>query len=263
MVAKHNAHSSFRLLGLLLLSLCLVVSCFYSRPAARTTPYRIVRGSIPTEYGSFSMEKKIQGFSDDFLLTMSQMYNIKLQIETMQGALSLRLLENKDVDAVLTFVSPNFLNIRDYLFSEPFFIEGPVIVSRIGESYDSLKSIGERLVGIDRGYLWTLQQNESLECIFQAYDSDTEMIEALVAGKIDAIILNSVVASSLVQGLYGNKIHVTSSPLLIRGFRLVVKKGRNEELIQYLNEGLKSIVEKGTYGRMLRYWGLFNAKEPL
>ena len=41
-----------------------------------------------------------------------------------------------------------------------------------------------------------------------------------------------------------------------------IKKGRNEELIEHFNQGLKVVRENGLYLKMLRYWGLFDATDP-
>lgn len=248
---------SIYVLGCVLLTI--VVGCLCSRVVMRRTPYRIVRGTISLEYASLMTETRIQGFSDDLLFTISQMYHIKLQIQTIPHKVTLALLDSPNIDALITFITPTVQDRYIYLFSDPFFIEAPVIVSRIGDNFPVLKDIQNKLVGVERGYLSTFDASEPLQCVFQPYDSTSDMIEALLQGKIDAVIMNSMMASDLEKGIYAHQIRINAAHMIGRSARLVVKKGPNDALIEEFNRGLKEIIANGAYKKLLDYWDLFNA----
>ena len=247
---------------LIAITLTVFASCFCSRKSARTEPYRIMRGSGWDNFYLHGMEKQVQGLSDDLLFEISRVEKLRIQIDSYEGIAPLSLLDKKYIDGVLSSIAPTPQNMKDYLFSDPYFAEGPVIVTRSGEEAASLNALQGRLVGVERGYLWALEQSGSNTAVFQAYDNIGQMIEDLLNEKIDAMIIDSVVAMQLARGLYIKKIQVSSSPLQVIGIRLVVKRGKSEELINDFNQGLILLKEKGTYQRMLRYWGLFDVFEP-
>jgi ABC-type amino acid transport substrate-binding protein len=260
--ASRVFHTIFSTILLLSLSSLMLYGCFGGAKQHKSS-YRIVRGNFWNDSTLNTVEKRIQGFSDDLLFTIGQLYKLRIQIQTINSSVSLNMLDNKDVDAIVSAMNPTPQILRDYQFSHPFFVEGPVIVCRYGENFTNLESLKDRVIGVSRVYLWSLDLINGSQSIYQPYDDTSALIEALLNSQVDAIIINSIVASQMSKGLYLNKIHVTSTPLKVRGLRLVVKKGTNDELVADFNEGLKVLIEKGTYSRMLKYWELFNAQDPM
>lgn len=243
-----------------LVCLLLFVACTSSHK--RTAPYVIARSSGWTHVNLYGAEKRVLGFSDDLLYEVSQLENIPIQLMLTPETPSLSLLDDGEADAILSGLQPNDQNMQSYLFSNPYFLSGPVLLIQQSAPYTSLTDMNGKIIGYDRNYNWALLLTDTGNTIFRPYDDTNAAIEALINGNIDGVVADALIAYKSASGLYRGLIRAVGPPLLPLGIRLIVKKGKNEELVSEFNDGLQKLKESGLYDKMLRYWGLFDITKP-
>ncbi len=222
--------------------------------------YQIARNIQWDEISFYGAEKNVLGFSDDLILEIAKMQKFQPKLMTFTRGSIMQALERKDVDAVLTAKQPTERNRKKYLFSEPYFIVGPVLLIRKESSFTALKDLSNREVAYERSYQWPLLLTESSFCILRPYDEVLKAVEDMVRGRVDAVIMDAIIANRLSNGLYHNSIKIAGPPLKPIGLYLAVKKGGREELIARFNKGLAKTKKEGLYSKMLLYWGLFDAE---
>ncbi|MDB6081329.1 MAG: putative bacterial extracellular solute-binding protein, partial [Chlamydiia bacterium] len=128
--------------------------------------------------------------------------------------------------------------------------------------YTSLKDMNGKELGFERGYIWALQIKDSTSSIFRPYDDVTSAIDDLIASHLDGVIVDALVGYRLASGLYRGSLRAAGPPIIPLGIRLIVKKGKNEELVTLFNQGLAELKKSGLYEKVLRYWGLFDVENP-
>jgi polar amino acid transport system substrate-binding protein len=154
---------------------------------------------------------------------------------------------------------PASKNLKQYRFSDPFFAFGPVIVLRIDQPYKNLGDLKDKMVGFDRSYGSALEGRSDIQFFMQPYDQMSMAMEDLLNQKLDAVVLDSILAYQYAKSFYQGRIKVVMPPLKETDLRLVTKIGKNDRLIKLFNDGLKEIKEQGLYDKMLEYWSLINA----
>jgi polar amino acid transport system substrate-binding protein len=229
----------------------------------RTSPYVI--GKNPGSFVSLSLygaEKNVSGFSDDLVYEIAKDQDIQVRLFISDASPITSLLDEENIDGVLSAQAPTEQRMRDYIFSEPYFILGPVLVVRQDATYNSLQEMGSREVGYDRGSTTALQLTDTGEVIFTPYDDMLRAFEDLENGRVDGVVCDAIVAYRLASNLYRGKVRISGPPLVPIALRLVVKKGKSEELIPLFNKGLEDLKKTHMYQKILRYWALYDVMEP-
>ncbi|WP_221075094.1 substrate-binding periplasmic protein [Agarivorans aestuarii] len=151
-----------------------------------------------------------------------------------------------------------------FLHSDPLWYGGSVLVSlsKNGE-YNSLSSLQGKVIGAVRGYtyseeFWQLGKEEKYE--IQEVNSDLQNLKKLLAGRIDAFIIDNVAASVLIKNqltpYQQAAISVSKNYIITASVHLLIsrKTHRADLLLKSFNKGLQQIVSNGTYHKIsLRY----------
>jgi polar amino acid transport system substrate-binding protein len=231
----------------------LLTGCFGKR---EIKTYRIFSSTKWEGVNLHGSEKSLQGFSEDLFYEVAKREDFKVEFNVAINSLSLQLLDKKQVDAILTTQVPTPRNEKTYLFSEPFFSFGPVLLIRSKDTFSGYEALKHKVIGFERSWESTLMAQADSGYIFKPYDQVIALVEDLLNGKLDAIILDSIYAHQLGSGLYLDKIKVVAALPNAVEFRLVVKRGKNDELIALFNRGLADLKEESTYQKILNYWAL-------
>lgn len=227
---------------------------------SRTAPYNIARSSSWERLNLYGVDNNILGFSEDFFLEIARREKIDIRLISSNELPLTSLLEQNDIDGIITTLEPTEQNSRDYVFSEPYFVMGPILVVRVDAPYRSLQDLEAKDIGFDRNELAGYQLNEEINANFLPYDDIIRAVEDLGRHRLDGVVVDAIIAYRLAAGMYQGSIRVVPPPLKPIAFRLVVKKGKNEELIALFNKELQEMKKSGLYDKMLLYWSLFNAQ---
>lgn len=246
-------------LSLSLIAVNLLTSC--SNDENRT--YTIARSASWEGIDAFGSEQNLLGFSDDLLLEVAKTAQFNVQLINVEiGALT-HLLQDEDIDAILTGIQPTPQTMKKYLFSDPYFYLGPVLVVRADSPFDTLEDLNNREVAYVRGSPTAFKLAGASKCIFHPYDDMIRGLDALRQGLVDGALMDALEANRYVIGLYKGVIRIAGPPLIPMGLYLVAKKKlQNRVLIELFNKGLKKVKQQGLYKKMLFYWDLYDSEHP-
>lgn len=224
----------------------------------RTTPYVIARNPSWEQLNLYGTEKNISGFTDDLLFEIAKDQKMKIRLITSSRAPLVGLLDQDGVDAVISATTPTEENSRLYLFSEPLLVLGPVLVVQQNSPYTSVPDLAGKEIGFERTDSSALMLTDSAKAIFRPYDGAAQAFEDLINGRIDGVIVNAIIAHRLASNVYQGDVRILTPPLAPIGIRLVVKKGKSEELVALFNQGLAELKKEAFYQKILLYWSLFD-----
>lgn len=240
---------------------CLVSGCFWRNAPKKT--YVIYRSNVIEGVNLQGKETSIQGFIDDLFFEIAKRKGFLIEFQMVINGKTLSMVRAKEADAVIGTIDITPQNQKLFLYSQPLYAFGPVMVIRANDPYKSLAELKDKFVAFDRNYAGYLEGKSAIPFIFKPYDQMTFAMEDLVQGKIDAVVCDSFVAYQYVNSFYANKIKVATGLLKEKHLRLITyKKSKNHELIEIFDEGLQELKAQGTYKKMLNYWGIVDPTSP-
>lgn len=254
---------------IILLSLCLCVACSRSQQQQRTTPYVIACPNTWEDIQLYGSEQNVVGFSSDLIYEITQKGGFRARLIMADVTTFPSLLEEEKVDAVITTELSTPVNDQFYEFSVPYFAGGTVVIVPTNSPYKQTDDLKQGEIAYIRGEGLDIALGVKTSWIFRPYDSTTQAINDLLAGNIDGLVMRFIKASQLSKSLYRGAIRILMPPLVKQNVRLAVRKGKNHELIELFDKGVKELIKSGEYKELLEYWGIdsqfpINAKnEPL
>lgn len=256
------------LLALILLALCLIIfmrSCGNSN-VVRKQVYVIGRDRTFYTLQLLGRERNLLAFSNDLLAAISQESGLRFAwLDTNPGSL-FDSLESGTCDAILSSLRPNNFNLDKYAFSEPLFKIGPVLILRKDTSTASLEKMKGLIIGIGYGTptLFNAIKKSGanvFDLVFVTYYDNNKALESLVNKLVDGVIIPSIPAYTLLNGIYNDSLKIVSAPLTDEGLRLIALKNESSEvLINDINRALETLKYNGTYHSLINKWNLFNAE---
>lgn len=218
--------------------------------------YKIAREQSWYPLNFLGKEKNVLGFSDDLLYAIAKKNNLSFQLITASPGSILDDLDEEDVDAVLSSLTPDPNLRKKYLFSDSYYNLGLVLVVREDSNVTSLKDLSGKYLGIQRGTSIPLDLS-SIRTL--SYESNVAMVEDLVKDRIDAVLINQLNAYSFTTGYYKGRLKVATNPLTPQGLKLITYHSlKNQRLIDLFNQGLKELKESGAYDELLQKWDLYD-----
>ena len=119
--------------------------------------------------------------------------------------------------------------------------------------YQTMDDLKGKKIGVLTGcFQEALLEKEYPEVEVLRFDFDTDMLQALLAKRCDAIVMDSHIFLYHTQNLKG--IKTLDIPLVTAEMGVCFSKGQNVELRQQFNEFLKKIKADGTYDEIYNRW---------
>jgi len=251
-----------RILLFMVLIVSVVVPGCSRKEQKKKSSYTIVRPTSAERVFLFGLDKNVLGFSDDLLFEIGKAEQVPLYPVSLDHSSLVTLLEAEDVDGVLSSLEPDEELRRRYLFSEPYFTYGPILIVAQDSPYSAIADMKNKEIGFEVAYFPALRLKQSSECIFRPFDNMNTVLEELLHKRLDGVIVDAIVAYKLILGPYRGRIRIVGEPLRPMSFRLIIKKGKSDELVSTFNHGLAAVKASGLFTKMLTYWGLFDIYNP-
>lgn len=227
-----------------------------------TKTYHIARKEVVYPVNLTGKERYLSVFSDDVTQAIAHVENISLDITTVTYADIYQALDNAHFDGVVTMRFPSIQNKNKYLLSEPFFVLGPVVVTRKNSTIQSVDDLKNRIVGVPGGSSVANEVQKVPDIYIVTYDTYNIALENLVNNKVDAVVMDAWPAYVYLTGFYSDMLKVATAPINRDGLRLVVRNDPvGEVLLERFNDGLREIRSNGTYKSLIERWSLIDTMD--
>lgn len=214
----------------------------------------IDRGWYPLNF--MGKENAVYGFSTDLLKEVSTLKKLRL-VEMKENWDNMTSnLEKGQYDAILSSMQPYLFYEKQYDFSKPYLLIGPVLVLPMGTQATSLATMEGKEVAVISGSADELILEKFPNIVVRQYDFIPDALNALVAGDVDGALVDVIPAQAYVQDLYKGQLKIVGTPLSEKGLRLIAFHGKAPELIEKFNAALEEMKKSGTYNTLAQKWSL-------
>jgi polar amino acid transport system substrate-binding protein len=200
--------------------------------------------------------REFNGFANDFLQEVSVHQKMKIAKVKENWDNMLMRLQKKECEGILYSMQPYLFYEKQYDFSEPFLLTGPVLVLPEASKLKSLKELSGKEVAVIEGAGSEIVIEKYPGIIIRQFASIPDAFQALLAQSVDAAVVDVLHASAYCQDLYQGKLKVVGEPLTNEGLRLVTLHGSAPQLIAAFNSTLAELQKSHQYDTLLRKWRL-------
>ena len=204
-------------------------------------------------------ERELAAFNIELLTAIAQEEKMRLTLKPTAGNLLQGRLLNHELDGITSNLEPTMMNQITYLFSEPYFPTGPVLIISAKEKLKGWNENADKIVAVQAKSPAILNLEQDPTIRIRLYDNILRALADLDDQKIDGAVFPALPAYVYTNTFYEGKLKVATAPLNNEGLRLVtLKNEKGEELIKSFNQGLQKIKENGIYQDLLTEWGFIN-----
>ncbi len=214
----------------------------------------------PMEFVNESTNE-IEGFDVDFAAEIANALGVELEMKNIgwDTLISFEALNNGEIDMILSAVTWTSDRAEDVLFSNAYLNAGQVIiVNASNEDIDGPSALENKTVGVQinstgETEALTYTGNASLVINYgnETVNFDTAATAALLAGEIDAIVMDNVPGKYLVKNAQGLK--VVGNPFTDEFYAVAVKKGEIA-LRDEINKVIAAIQASGSMANIENMW---------
>ncbi len=203
------------------------------------------------EFGKSKTEFK--GFDIELVEAIAEKIDRKVEFQdTSFDTIFRDLAQGKfDMVASATTITPEREKTVD--FTNPYYLpSAQAIVVAKGSEVKSEADLKGKTIGVQQGTTGEEYVEEEVDAgEVRTYPQGPDTIPALKSGTIDAVVIDRPVAEKAIEEDSG--IEISAGIETEEEYGFVVQQG-DEELLDELNEGLKEVLDDGTYTRIYEKW---------
>ncbi len=184
-----------------------------------STPYE------PMEY--IDENGDIVGFDINVAREIATKLGVELEIEDMAFDDLLDAVEDGSVDIAIAAITITLERSEQVLFSNAYLNAGQVIiVNETNKDINSEEDLENKIVGVQDG---TTSEKEALKytnsSLVKSYNNYTGALEAILAGEIDAIVIDYPAGVGLIKDTLG--LEIVGDPFTNELYGIAMKKGKS------------------------------------
>ena len=240
----------------------IVLLLFSVSLSAEIAPVQEVKFATDVEYYPFeylSKDKEIEGFDIDIAKAICKSVELKCTFELHPFDGLLVTLGFGRYDAVIAALDITTERLKSVDFSDSYYKAAPAFLSK--EPLEGTFSLTGKFIGVlanssNQNYLTQYSKENSYIVPYFSYQA---ALEGLQQQKIDAVFLDvAVIKDFLSKQTNKSKLVISRTEDVFltqfsKGYGIAVKKG-NDALREHLNQGLKLIIENGTYEKIYQQY---------
>lgn len=184
-------------------------------------------------------------------ISNSQEIEILLVPNTPQDLMS--QINRRELTAILSTTAP--MAISPYIYSDPIFLLGPVLIVPESSNIHSLKDMLNMTIGVHKGSSLVFDIEQYPRILIRSYDNILTLLNDVSNNVIDGAILERLTAHTYVEAFFDNKLKIIPQSLNSFGLRLIALSSE-KEFINLFNKSLRELIESQAYKNLLEKWGL-------
>ena len=204
---------------------------------------------VDPEYPPFSSigeDGELSGFDIEVCQAACDLLGWKLEVFGVNWDQKLVQLNSEECDCIWSGMTIlDSMKEAGYVISEPYYDNTQVLVVKEGSDIKSVDDLSsEKKIGVQLGTTGDIYASDDFgaEAVAQ-YDKGADAVQALIAGKVDCVIIDNEPAKAFVAANTGLKILETS--YAEEDYAICFAKD-NTELQTKVNDALKKLIDNGT-----------------
>ena len=208
----------------------------------------------PFEYLDTATNKYV-GVDMDIMAAIAEDQGIKYEMHNEGFDASMGAVQSGQADAMIAGMTITDERKQTFDFSDPYFDDGQVIVAKAGTKLEDLKgkTVAAKTSTVGGEYAESIKDQYGFTINY--YEGSDNMYQAVLTGADVACVEDfSVIGYAIKSGQVDLTI-ISEQPANVKGYGFATQKGKNAELIEKFNAGLKNIKENGKYKEILAKYG--------
>jgi ABC-type amino acid transport substrate-binding protein len=208
------------------------------------------------EFGSSKSEFK--GFDIELMEAIGEKTGHEIEFKDTSFETIFRDVGQGKFDAAISAATITPEREKEVDFSNPYYLSEQAILVKEGSEIEGLSDLAGKTVAAQQGTTGLELGKEKAEAgEMRPYPEGPDAINALKAGTVEAVIIDTPVAENAVEKTTG--IEIAENVPTEEDYGIAVAQG-NTELLDEINQGLKEVEEDGTYAKIYKKW--FHAEPP-
>jgi polar amino acid transport system substrate-binding protein len=203
----------------------------------------------PFEQGK---EGNYTGFDIELLEAVGKSLGREMQFEDTSFDTIFLDLARGNFDVVASAATITDEREKTVDFTNPYYISEQAILVEEGSDIDSVEKLAGTTVGVQQGTTGQEFAEEETDADeVRQYPQGPDAVNALKTGTVDAVVIDIPVAENAVNATEG--LEVSAAIPTEEEYGFAVAQGESE-LLEELNEGLKEVIDDGTYATIYKKW---------
>lgn len=249
-------------LSLVLMALLLIVLSACSSSSSSSDKKKTIVMGTSADYPPFESVdtangNKFVGFDIDLAKYIADQLGYKLEIKNQDFNGLIAALNSKKVDFVMAGMVDTPLRRKSVEFSQSYFNDNQVVLSKKDAKIKSTEDLKGKKVGVQLGTTqetFAVKLNKTIPMNIQRWDKLNEMVEAMRAGKLDAIIT----VSSVAYGYTSRDKNMQQFKALLNGKAeadpISVAFPKKSKLVSEFDKVLTKAKENGKIDELVKKW---------
>ena len=244
-------------LSAILLMLVLVTGLLTGCGGKKESEEKVYTIATDAAYAPFSFEVdgKYAGIDVDILDAIAKIEGFEYELKPMNFNGIIPGLTANQLDAAIAGMSITEERAKVLDFSNGYYESG--IVAVVNASNDSIKSesdfVGKRFA-VKKGTTgakYVEDNTDALKASIRYFDDSPSMFQEVINGNADITFEDLPVIGYQISLDKDSKLKIVGDKLTKADYGFAVKKGKNQELLEKFNSGLKKLKESGEYEEIL------------
>lgn len=248
----------------ILSSLLIFVSLLITNIAtAKDMTYIVGAGGTYRPFEYENSKKELEGFDIDIIKAIANAENFNIQLINTPWESIFASLKNGERDIVISGITITDKRKMSVDFSLPYFPAEQVIVTQKPSKITSIADLNKYTIGVVNGSTADIVVSKILgknSTAIKRFDNTPLLLQELYEEGLDAAIGDVGVVKFYIKMHPGKDFDlVYDNNFEQQYFGIAVDKG-NVELLNKINDGLKKIINDGTYAEIYKKW--FDSNVP-
>lgn len=197
---------------------------------------------------------KVVGFDADILQAIAEAADIKIELKHTGWDPLFNGLDNGSLDIGIAAITIRDDRLELYDFSDPYFEANQLIMVREDSDVTSLADLAGKQIGVQTATTGNFVVADAFGETYKGikgYDDIPAAVDDLLLGRLDAIVTDNAVIQEYLKVVAKDGYKLIKDPSFeVEQYGIAFLKGRDDGLIEKVNEGLKQIKADGTYDQI-------------
>jgi len=194
-------------------------------------------------------DSKIVGVDAEIAAAIAEKLGMELSIEDMEFGSIITAVQGGKADMGMAGMTVNEDRLVNVDFSDSYATGYQVVIVKEGSEIKSPDDLADKSVGVQESTTGDIYITEDYaDADVQRYNKGTEAVQALLQGKVDAVVIDREPAKVFVEQNPG--LVVLPTEYVVEDYAIALAKG-NTELLDKINTALEELKADGTIQTIL------------
>ena len=196
--------------------------------------------------------KAIEGFDIDVMTAVAEKAGLDIEFVNVGWDPLLAGMAQGTYDLAISSITITEERKKDFLFSDPYFAAGQMVVVGIGNTTITGSTTLSGVVGAQIGTTGAFEVEKFPAATLKTYDDIGLAVQDLMNGQIAAVVCDNPVALGYV-GEYPDKVKTVGDVFTDEYYGIAAAKG-NEDIVAKINTAIAALEAEGKFDELVKKW---------